>query len=132
MAEHAALLNDLAAWSEQTRNFHADRQLADHVLLAAGWRCLPDPEHPAKVKWEFGTNPVVTCWEPYTPHPINSIDPAIQQLPFNWRMRMMMRPNPNGEWGVEAAKNDRVVVGFHTELAVAISIAVVRAWKDGR
>ena len=49
--DNAKLLADLAAWTEETRSFHGDRELADRVLLATGWRCLPDPEHPAKVRW---------------------------------------------------------------------------------
>lgn len=126
--EPAALLSDLAAWSEDARSFHGDRNLADRVLLATDWRCVADPGHPAGAKWEFGTNPVCTIWEPHHPHPVNSIDDAIGQLPFGWRVWQMVQPNRDGEWQVQAVRDGASVHGFHTSLPVAVSIAAVKAW----
>lgn len=40
MIERNELLGDLAAWSEQGRSFHGDRELADRIFLATGWRSV--------------------------------------------------------------------------------------------
>lgn len=119
---------ELQAWIDETRSYHADRQLADKVLLATGWRCLPDPEHPAKVKWEFGTNPVCTVWEPHHPHPVNSLDAALGQMPFKW---MVLGMNwAKGLWNVDVMStlDSTVVVGVHPNMELAACIAAVRAW----
>ncbi|MES2055796.1 MAG: hypothetical protein V4564_07660 [Pseudomonadota bacterium] len=126
------LLGDLSRWSEDERNFHSDRQLADRVLLATDWRCLPDPQHPAGVKWEFGTNPVHTSWEPHHPHPINSVDSALGQLPFKWRICSMKQSGADRPWEVTAIRDDALVEGSHASLTAAISIAAVRAWQFER
>jgi hypothetical protein len=123
------LLSDLTAWSEDTRNFHEDRQLSDRILIATGWRCIPDPGHPAKVRWEFGKNPTVSCWEPYVPHPINSIDDAIGQVPFRWLVVSMARMTDGMPWSVIVRDNAESVLGQHISLSVAVSIAAVRAWR---
>lgn len=123
-----ALLVDLAEWSDDTRDFHGDRNLADRVLLAADWRCIPDPDHPARVKWEFGTNPVCTCWDPYVPHPINSIDDAFGQMPFGWRVWKMEQRDRGGPWQVSAVADGIAVDAIHPALQVALCIAAVKAW----
>lgn len=127
----APLLSDLAAWSDDTRSFHGDRQLADRILLVTGWRCLPDPEHPARVKWEFGTNPVYTAWEPHHPHPVNSVDDALGQLPYLWRVCGMTQPDGDGEWRVQAVGRDGgSVFAAHRSLSIAISIVAAKAWDQ--
>lgn len=134
------LLAALAAWREDSRSFHADRQLADRVLLATGWTCSPDPSgHQARVRWHFGVNPEVSCWEPTHPHPVNSVDAAIGQLPFGWEAIRMTRRNPTkdggGAWHVIAAEGwPRGRAGWHklhaegASLAVALCALAVQAW----
>jgi hypothetical protein len=120
---------DLATWSEETRDFHKDRNLGDRVLLATGWTCAPDPDHPAKVKWQFGTNPIVTVWEPHHPHPLNSLDAAMGQLPFGWRICRMDQRNQGDTWYVYAVRDGAMVDGFHKSLHIALCIAAVLAWR---
>lgn len=130
MAETAAVLcADLAAWSEDTATFHGDRNLSDRVLLATGWRCIPDPDHPKKVKWEFGTNPVYSAWEPYVPHPVQSIDAAFGQMPFGWRVWRMGQSDRGGLWLASVVRDGAAVDGIHKSLPVALCIAAVRAWE---
>lgn len=139
-AEPASLLAALAARREATADFHTDRQLADRVLLATGWKCSPDPSgHQARVRWHFGVNPEVSCWEPTHPHPVNSVDAAIGQLPFGWEAIRMTRRNATkdggGAWHVMAAENwPRGRAGWHklhaegATLAIAVCALAVQAW----
>src|SRR4051812_16221620 len=80
----SALLAKLEAWREH--DFHADRQLADEMLIATGWRVVQDPEWEHGIRWEFGTNPRYSSSESSRPHPINSLDDALGQLPFRWSL----------------------------------------------
>jgi hypothetical protein len=126
--ETNTLITDLVAWREHA--FHADRQLADRVLLATGWRCLPDPGHPAGVKWEVGRNPVVTAWEPHHPHPVNSLDDALRQLPPGCRIGAMAQYDCIGEWRVLAVTGERPAVeALHLSLPIAVCITAVTAWR---
>ena len=124
----AALLADLYTWSEDVGSSHGDRELADRVLLATGWRWVADEDHPAKVRWEFGTNPVYMAWEPTHPHPIRSIDAAIGQLPFRWRICSIVQSALGAEWCVEAEGNGAEVCATHATLPVAICLVAVKAW----
>jgi hypothetical protein len=70
----------LEAWREH--DFHADRQLADEVLIADGWQCEPDPTFEGGVRWFWGTNPQVSSSESTRPHPINDLNAAVGVVPF--------------------------------------------------
>jgi hypothetical protein len=124
------LLADLETWSEDTRNFHRDRELADRALLATGWRCVADPEHPAKVRWEFGKNPVVSCWEPCVPHPINSLDAALGQMPYGWRLFEMWQVDPDGPWRVKATCATSMIETKHATLTIAVTKVAIMAWNN--
>lgn len=126
-AEPAALLAALAAWREATADFHGDRQLADRVLLATGWQCVP---HEQGVRWHFGVNPEVSSWEPTHPHPVQSTDVAMGQMPFGWRvMRMAWRAG--GGWHVIGEVPGSGAGRVHADgpsLAVALCVLAVIAW----
>lgn len=76
---NATLIAKLRAWREH--DFHADRQLADEVLLAAGWSVQPDPDFEGGVRWSYGTNPRYSTSEKSRPHPVNDLQAAVNQRP---------------------------------------------------
>ena len=121
------LLAALEAWREDAASFHGDRQLSDRVLLAAGWRCLPDPGHPTGERWEFGTNPVYSAWPPYHAHPVQRLDDAIGQMPAGWRLCRMEQIERAGHWSVMAVRDGLAVQTSHPSLPVAVCMAVVKA-----
>lgn len=83
------LLEKLQAWREH--DFHADRQLADEVLVADGWNCEKDESFEGGIRWFFGTNPTYSCGENSRPHPINDLNAAIGVVPFkhHWRLTVI-------------------------------------------
>jgi hypothetical protein len=123
------LLQDLQLWTEETATFHGDRELSDRVLIAAGWRCIPDPGHAAKLRWEFGTCPAVLVWPPYVPHPVRSIDAALSQIPPTWRLWCATQIFRDGHWTIDLAGFGAVVSGSHAAMSIAICVAVVRVWE---
>lgn len=142
MTDLPALLAKLEAWTEETRNFHGDRQLADEVLLACGWRVFPDPTFEGGVRWEFGTNPTWCASESSRPHPINSVDAALGQIPYGWALALgdKIQWVSEGKWRILGAEC-RIVPNYYQETAehyafaparpVAICIAIVRALIAG-
>jgi hypothetical protein len=70
------LIQKLMAW--QDHDFHADRQLADEVLIADGWTVTPDPTFEGGVRWQIGP---VCASEGSRPHPIHSLDRALAVVP---------------------------------------------------
>ncbi|WP_020476410.1 hypothetical protein [Zavarzinella formosa] len=88
--ELKTLIRKLEAWSDESGSFHTDRQLADEVLIADGWRVVPDPSFEGGFCWKFGVNPVVSSSESYRPHPVNDLNAAIAVIPHNahWRLEV--------------------------------------------
>lgn len=86
MSKYNALIAKLEAWNEP--DFNSDRQLADEVLIADGWRVVPDETFEGGFRWEWGTNPTVCCSETTRPHVINDLNTALGVVPFdcNWRL----------------------------------------------
>ncbi len=84
-----ALIAKLEAWAEH--DFHADRQLADEVLIADGWNCEPDATFEGGVRWFWGINPQISSSENTRPHPINDMNAAIGVVPFkhHWQVRVV-------------------------------------------
>lgn len=76
----------LEAWSRARGSYHTDRQLADEVLIADGWRVQPDIEWEGGIRWSWGSNPEVSASESTRPNPINDLNTAIGVVPFecNW------------------------------------------------
>ena len=81
-----ALIEKLKSWKEL--DFHGDRQLADEVLIADGWRVIPDSSFEGGFRWEFGANPTYCSSESNRPHVIHDLNVAIGVVPFdcNWRL----------------------------------------------
>ena len=145
MTDLTALLAKLEAWTPETASFHGDRQLADEVLIATGWSCHPDPQFEGGVRWDFGTNPTVCTSENSRPHPIQSVDHALGQIPFRWALHFLgdrvdwdLSVN---RWHITGAKaeitqmsHDQLPAscsGISAERPVAICIAIVRALIAG-
>jgi hypothetical protein len=145
LVDLTGLLAKLEAWSRDTGDFHSDRQLADEVLIATGWTCHPDPTFEGGVRWEFGKNPTVCTGENSRPHPVNSVDAALGQIPFRWSLNLLKDrvdfDTESGRFHVVAAEavvapNDENGIpaewsGFAPERPVAICIAIVRALIAG-
>lgn len=79
VGEIDALIAKLEAWREN--DFHADRQLADEVLIADGWICVPDPEWEGGIRWSWGTSPRYSTSERGRPHPVIDLNTAIGVVP---------------------------------------------------
>lgn len=135
--EHLVLLLDkLTAWKPESRSFHTDRQLADEMLLACGWRVCPDPEFEGGCRWEFGTNPRYCTGETNRPHPVNSVDAALGQIPYGWALGKLydyvqdsVVPGRVKVIATYAEVSNNVFTGRGNseERSVAICIAIVRA-----
>jgi hypothetical protein len=126
------LVAKLEAWSEETSEFHADRQLADEVLLATGWTCEPDPGFRGGLAWSFGTNPRVSVAEGEQPHSIRSVDAAIDQLPPDWRVWYMEQALRDQVWRVRCVSFEDQDLAEHPALPVALCILAVKAWVKYR
>lgn len=138
----ASLLAALAAWREDSRSFHADRQLADRVLLATGWQCSPDgaPGDHGRVRWHLHVRTGNGNWagpnvyEPHQPHPVRSVDAAAGQMPWDWEVLRMARRCPSKDGGhlwhvIGGPRSD--ATKLHADgasLAVALCALAVQAW----
>lgn len=80
----------LCDWSLETSNFHADRQLADEVLIADGWRVVPDEAFEGGIRWSWGISPEVSVADATRPHVINDLDAAVGVVPLgcSWHVQM--------------------------------------------
>ncbi len=127
MADHGALIAKLRAWSERDGSFHGDRQLADEVLIADGWRCETDQTFEGGVRWEYGIGPVVCASETTRPHPINDLDRAIAVVPFrcNWRLTFIAGQTVAHVWAPGEIFRDEFE-GHSERPSVAILIAAFR------
>lgn len=115
----------LEAWREH--DFHADRQLADEVLLADGWQCEPDPTFEGGVRWFWGTNPQVSSSENTRPHPINDLNAAVGVVPFGAEWQVAAKPNGLAAGAVY--HNGSLSLGAAPAATVALVIAALRARK---
>jgi hypothetical protein len=88
MADHTALLARLQNWSLVSGDPHSDRQLADEVLIAYGWRCEPDASLEGGVRWFIGP---YSAAKTSRPHPINDLSVSIDLVPrcCNWRLTVI-------------------------------------------
>lgn len=85
---NAGLVAKLEAWAEH--DFHADRQLADEILIADGWNCEPDQTFEGGVRWFWGTNPQISSSESTRPHPVNDMNAAIGVVPFKHHWQVLV------------------------------------------
>lgn len=79
------VLAKLMLWREALSDFHADRQLADEVLTADGWRVERDPAFEGGVAWRLDGGrglPTLSVSEALRPHPLNDLNVAIGVVPF--------------------------------------------------
>jgi hypothetical protein len=85
------VIERLRRWSMANGDFHADRELADAVLIADGWQCEPDPSFAGGVRWWIGVSPQYSTGEATRPHPINDLNAAIGVVPLrhNWRLTVI-------------------------------------------
>ena len=84
--ELSQIIFKLETWTLETGDYHSDRQLADEILIADGWKVEPDAEFAGGIRWYWGTNPQISTSESTRPHPINDINAAIGIVPrdCNW------------------------------------------------
>jgi hypothetical protein len=86
------LIEKLQAWKEH--DFHADRQLADEVLIADGWKCEADKSFEGGIRWFWGTWPQISCSEKQRPHLIHDLNTAIGVVPPGCSLRLMIYGQP--------------------------------------
>lgn len=127
MTDFPALIAKLEAWTPEMADFHRDRQLADEVLIAGGWKVERDAAFEGGISWSrrVGIGTYFSC-EASRPHPLNDVQSAIGILPAaDWSIvktkesivaTVMFNPN----WGV---------IGRSREIAVAVCIAAVKALR---
>lgn len=128
------LLARLEAWREH--DFHADRQLADEILIADGWKCEPCAEFESGIRWYWGTSPQVSVSEVNRPHPINDLKAAVALVPFkmDWCLARItggpLSGKPGPRFVAEITDYDgRIsdVSGESCEPTVAMCIAYLKA-----
>ncbi|HEY0342209.1 MAG TPA: hypothetical protein VGC34_15495 [Steroidobacteraceae bacterium] len=128
------LLAKLAAYDREKGDFHGDRRLADEILLACGWQVQANPEFEGGMEWWFGKNPRVSASQRSHPHPVNSLDDALGQLPFYCALAGVTRGIPfdyGGDWRVKVRDNRRFtyIDASHADRIIAVCIAAVTAWS---
>ena len=126
MTNLAPLIAKLQAWTMETGDFHSDRQLADEVLIADGWKCEPDESFEGGVRWFWGTNPQISASESSRPHVINDLNTAIGVVPFgcNWQIEMRNNRAEAQVWA--QGKIPHGCLGRSERPSVAILIAALR------
>jgi hypothetical protein len=83
----SALIAKLQAWEKH--DFHGDRQLADEVLIADGWRCVPDKDWHGGIRWSYEAgNPKLFMSEDTRPHVILNLDNALGVVPLGHNVRL--------------------------------------------
>ena len=119
------LIEKLKNWKEL--DFHADRQLADEVLIADGWRVIPDEGFQGGFRWEFGTNPTYCSSEKSRPHVIHDLNTAIGVIPFgcNWRLTRIGDQFIAHVWKCGEIFRDEFE-GHSTRETIAVLIAALR------
>jgi len=125
------LIDKLSAWTEH--DFHADRQLADEILIADGWNCEQDATFEGGIRWFWGTNPQVSTSENTRPHPINDMNAAIGVVPFkhNWRLIVIGDRAVAQVWPLGEIFRDEYE-GVSTIPTVALVIAALKAKEHER
>lgn len=129
MPDLAPLIGKLQAWSMEAGSFHGDRQLADEVLIADGWRCEPDDSFEGGIRWFVGTWPEVSTSESSRPHVVNDLNTAIGVVPrgFDWGLTVIDEKATAIVW--RHGYTEESVVGQSERPSVAILIAALKA-KD--
>ncbi len=100
------LIAKLEAWTQERGDFHSDRQLADEVLLADGWKPIQDKTFEGGVRWERKAAGMTLCSSESTrPHPLNDMNAAIGVVPFKagWMVRNVGNRAQGLVWNPEAA-----------------------------
>ena len=133
------LILRLEAWTEY--DFHIDRQLADEILIAHGWKCEPDSTFEGGIRWYWGTNPQISSAETTRPHPINDLNAAVGLVPRGYRFMLDKRPfaetRKDGQsyrahvWSGDHPSFEDTI-SWAPEPTVALCIAVFRARRASR
>jgi hypothetical protein len=123
MADHAALLARLQNWSLASGDLPSDRQLADEVLMAYGWRCEPDASFEGGARWFIGP---YSAAKPSRPHPINDLDIAVGLVPrcCNWRLTVIGQKATAHIWADKIFRDE--FEGRSNRASVALLIAVFK------
>lgn len=89
MKSFEPLIEKLNGWREELAGFHEDRQLADEVLVADGWRVIQDATFEGGIRWSFGKCPEVSVADSHRPHVINDLNAAVSLVPVGcyWRLQ---------------------------------------------
>lgn len=123
----------LEGWSLAAGDFHADRQLADEILIADGWKPVQDETFEGGVRWEYRTSghgKTLCASENTRPHPINDMNAAIGVVPFGvgWSISFAngqavadIHPKPG-----MTISNVHELRGISERPAVAITIAALK------
>jgi hypothetical protein len=119
-----AVIDKLHKWTLASGSFHADRQLADEVLLADGWRPVPDPTFEGGVRWSIGTNPEVSMGDTNRAHPINDLNAAVGVVPFKarWSLHVTEARAMAKCWMLDGAE----FAGISERPSVALLIAALK------
>jgi hypothetical protein len=129
MMDRVTLIKALETWTLESSDFHRDRQLADEVLLADGWKVEQNPHFEGGVAWVWGTSPKVLMADATRAHPINDLNAAFGVIPHGCDYRVDM-------WGGETTvyvwkrgpviDRSRATMGVSSRPSVAILIAALR------
>lgn len=128
-----AVIAKLEAWSYAPGDFHSDRQLADEILIADGWKPVADETFQGGVRWEYrtsGSGMTLCSSEGTRPHPINDMNAAIGVVPcgVGWSISFAngqavadVHPKPG-----MTISNVHDLRGVSERPAVAITIAALK------
>jgi hypothetical protein len=125
----SSVIEKLEVWREH--DFHKDRQLADEVLIADGWKCEQNPAWEGGARWYIPGNPEYSTSESGRPHVLHDLNAAIGVIPSDFNLRLIII-GPIATAHVwrdgEDLLNKRA--GCSTKPTIAVLIAALKAKRE--
>jgi len=121
----SAVIEKLKAWREH--DFHADRQLADEVLIADGWKCEQNPAWEGGVRWFVPGNPEYSTSESGRPHVIHDLNTALGVVPPKHNVKILITCAIGAGAKVWSNGKEESFTGTAPIPTVAILIAALKA-----
>lgn len=133
MTDLDAIITKLQVWAGN--DFHADRQLADEILIADDWHCEASEIFEGGVRWWRKSGAATySTGENHRPHPLLYINDAFALLPPNkpWSLR-------SDHGGITCTidlgtslifeRETHLAMGSSREITIAICLAAMIARK---